>query len=143
MSLIDFFPSNRSFKKLQLNHKNSNSMPHLQRKQPNLKEYDLTSKMSSYKLADNGTRTRTNRAEVCYATPTTSYPQNHVIMMTVTFYNKTEYKIKRILYYFIPFLEKWLFIISIQHLKLYFQHNKYQNFTNYYQHFQNHKKSHF
>jgi hypothetical protein len=37
-----------------------------------------------------------------------------VIMMTVTFYNKTEYKIKRILYYFIPFLKKWLFIISIQ-----------------------------
>jgi len=27
-----------------------------------------------------------------------------VIMMTVTFYNKTEYKIKRILYYFITFL---------------------------------------
>jgi hypothetical protein len=37
-----------------------------------------------------------------------------VIMMTVTFYNKTEYKIKSILYYFITFFEKWLFIISIK-----------------------------
>lgn len=26
-------------------------------------------------VADNGTRTRTNRAEVCYATPITSYPR--------------------------------------------------------------------
>ena len=28
------------------------------------------------KTADNGTWTRTSRAEVCYATPTTSYPQS-------------------------------------------------------------------
>ena len=28
------------------------------------------------KIADNGTWTRTSRAEVCYATPTTSYPHS-------------------------------------------------------------------
>lgn len=45
--------------------------------------------------ATDGTRTRTNRAEVCYATPTTSYPHNLVFMMTVQFYMKMKYKIKR------------------------------------------------
>ena len=43
-----------------------------------LKKYALAFSMSNYKSADNGTRTRTNRAEVCYATPTTSYPHFRV-----------------------------------------------------------------
>ena len=40
---------------------------------PNISlEYDWI----NVKTADNGTWTRTSRAEVCYATPTTSYPQS-------------------------------------------------------------------
>ena len=46
-------------------------------------------------IAGNGTRTRTSRAEVCYATPTTSYP--HVIArytLSVATYKKIKNKIK-------------------------------------------------
>ena len=62
------------------------------------------------KIADNGTWTRTSRAEVCYATPTTSYPHSifTVVINSVMIYKKIRIKIKSILHYFIYFFKKWL-----------------------------------
>ena len=46
-------------------------------------------------IAGNGTRTRTSRAEVCYATPTTSYPHEIALYtLSVATYKKIKNKIK-------------------------------------------------
>ena len=42
------------------------------------------------KIADNGTWTRTSRAEVCYATPTTSYP--HIVFFCCISHSVMIYK---------------------------------------------------
>ena len=62
------------------------------------------------KIADNGTWTRTSRAEVCYATPTTSYPHGvfTIVFNGIKMYKKIRLKIKTILYYFVYFFKKWL-----------------------------------
>ena len=92
-------------------------------------------------IADNGTRTRTNRAEVCYATPTTSYPQIHLSMMTMTIYTKIKIKIKRFFSYFIIFYKKWLFYIRLWLLMLILQKEKSLNFAFYPLYFDRARKS--